>query len=541
MERPFAITLDVGSSHANRTGSWRVERPVYVHRQPPCTGACPAGEDIQGWLYHAESGDYEAAWRLLVETNPLPAVMGRICFHPCETSCNRAQLDEAVGINGVERFLGDLALEHGWALPGAGPPTGSRVLVIGSGPAGLGATYHLRRLGHAVHLVDGSEQPGGMMHYGIPAYRLPRDVLAAEIQRIVDLGVELELGRTVTDVRAERDTGDYNAVFLAVGAQLARRIDIPAGDSSRVVDALALLHGVAAGDAPRLGRRVVVYGGGDTAVDAARTARRLGATDAVILYRRTRDRMPAHPEELDAALAEGVTVRWLSTVGSFAGTRMTVERMESDDDGMPRPTGEFEELDADSLVLAIGQDTDLSLLGGDGSLAVEDGVLALTPAMMTSEPGVFAGGDVSPSTRTATVAVGHGARAARGIDAYLAGRTATEPAPAPPATFDRLNTWYFADAPRTRQAELERVRRRSTFDEVVIGLTEENAVFEARRCLSCGNCFGCDNCFAVCPDNAVLKLTSAGDYDIDYDYCKGCGICAHECPCGAIDMVPEEL
>jgi len=379
------------------------------------------------------------------------------------------------------------------------------------------------------------------MHYGIPAYRLPRDVLAAEIQRVVDLGVELELGRTVTDVRAERDVGSYDAVFLAVGAQLARRIDIPAGDSSRVVDALSLLHGVAAGDPPQLGRRVVVVGGGDTAVDAARTARRLGATDAVIVYRRTRARMPAHPEELDAALAEGVTVRWLSTVDSFSGTRMTVERMEADEDGLPRPTGEFEELDADSLVLAVGQDTDLSLLGEDGSLSVDDGLLALTPAMMTSEPGIFAGGDVSPSTRTATVAIGHGARAARGIDAYLAGRAASEPVPAPPATFDRLNTWYFADAPRTRQPELERVRRQSTFDEVVVGLTEENAVFEARRCLSCGNCFGCDNCFAVCPDNAVLKLTSAGDYEVDYDYCKGCGICAHECPCGAIDMVPEEL
>jgi 2-oxoacid:acceptor oxidoreductase delta subunit (pyruvate/2-ketoisovalerate family) len=541
MERPFAITLDVGSSHANRTGSWRVERPVYVHRQPPCNGACPAGEDIQGWLYHAESGDYEAAWRLLVETNPLPAVMGRICFHPCETSCNRAQLDEAVGIHGVERFLGDLALEHGWALPPPGPPSGSRVLVIGSGPAGLGAAYHLRRLGHDVHVVDGAERPGGMLHYGIPAYRLPRDVLAAEIRRIVDLGVELELGRTVTDVRAERAAGSYDAVFLAVGAQLARRIDIPAGDSARVVDALTLLHGVAAGDPPRLGRRVVVYGGGDTAVDAARTARRLGATDAVLVYRRTRARMPAHAEEVDAALAEGVTVRWLSTVDRFSGTRMTVERMEPGGDGMPQPTGEFEELDADSLVLAIGQDTDLSLLGAVGSPNVEDGVLTVTPSMMTSEPGIFAGGDVSPSARTATVAVGHGARAARGIDAFLAGRTATGSAPSPPATYDRLNTWYFADAPRTRQAELERVRRQSTFDEVVVGLTEDSAVFEARRCLSCGNCFGCDNCFAVCPDNAVVKLTAAGDYEFDYDYCKGCGICAHECPCGAIDMVPEEI
>ena len=294
-------------------------------------------------------------------------------------------------------------------------------------------------------------------------------------------------------------------------------------------------------DPPQLGRRVVVYGGGDTAVDAARTARRLGATEAVIVYRRSRARMPAHPEELEAALDEGVTVRWLSTVESFAGGRMTVERMESGGDGMPRPTGEFEELDADSLVLAVGQDTDLSLLGEDATLDVEDGVLALTPTMMTSEAGVFAGGDATPSTRTATVAVGHGARAARGIDAFLAGRPVPEPPPTEPATFDRLNTWYFADAPRTRRAELEQVRRQGTFDEVVVGLTEDNALFEARRCLSCGNCFGCDNCFAACPDNAVLKLDSAGDYGIDYDYCKGCGLCAHECPCGAIDLVPEQL
>ncbi|HVC67902.1 MAG TPA: NAD(P)-binding protein [Acidimicrobiales bacterium] len=541
MERPFAITLDVGSSHANRTGSWRVERPVYVDRHPPCSGACPAGEDVRGWLYHAESGDYHEAWRLLVEANPLPAVMGRICFHPCETACNRGELDEAVGINSVERFLGDLARRERWPLPEPAPPTGSRVLVVGSGPAGLGAAYHLRRLGHGVHLVDGAPRAGGMMRYGIPAYRLPRDVLDDEIGRIVDLGVELELGRTVTDVRAERSAGSYDAVFLAVGAQLARRIEIPAGDSSRVLDALSLLHRVADDEPPRLGRHVVVYGGGDTAVDAARTARRLGATDAVIVYRRNRARMPAQSEELDAALAEGVTVRWLSTVDSFADGRMRVERMEADGDGMPRPTGEFDELDADSLVLALGQDTDLSLLGADTALSAEDGVLTLTDAMMTSEPGIFAGGDATPSPRTATVAIGHGARAARGIDAYLSGRPLAEPVVGEPATFERLNTWYFSDAPRTRRPELERVRRQTTFDEVITGLTEENALFEARRCLSCGSCFSCDNCFAVCPDNAVLKLGGPDAYAFDYEYCKGCGICVHECPCGAIEMVPEQI
>src|SRR5664280_1345007 len=207
MERPFAITLDVGSSHANRTGSWRVERPVYVDRLPPCNDACPAGEDIQGWLYQSEPGDYEAAWRQLVEDNPFPAVMGRICYHPCETSCNRVQLDEAVGINAVERFLGDHAIERGWSLPAAGPDSGKRVLVVGAGPAGLSATYHLKRLGHSVSLVDSAPKLGGMMRYGIPAYRLPRAVLDAEIARIVALGVDVVLDHTVDDIRRERDEG----------------------------------------------------------------------------------------------------------------------------------------------------------------------------------------------------------------------------------------------------------------------------------------------------------------------------------------------
>ena len=541
MERPFAITLDVGSSHANRTGSWRVERPIYVDRLPPCNDACPAGEDIQRWLYQAEPGDYEKAWRQLVEDNPFPAVMGRICYHPCETSCNRAQLDEAVGINAVERFLGDHAIERGWALPAAGPDSGKRVLVVGAGPAGLSATYHLKRLGHSVSLVDSAPKLGGMMRYGIPAYRLPRAVLDAEIARIVALGVDVVLDRTVEDIRRERDEGGFDAVFLAVGAQLGRRVDIPAGDSSRILDAVSLLHRVADDDPPMLGRRVVVYGGGDTALDAARTARRLGATDAVIVYRRNRERMPAHGDELEEALDEGITVRWLSTVNRFEHDRLVLEKMRLDDEGFPQPTGEFEELGADSLVLALGQDTDLSLIDEAPNVAVDDGVVEVLPTMMTGESGVFAGGDAVPSPRTATVAIGHGKRAARGISAFLSGEELVVPVRHELASFDRINTWYYSDAPRTERPELERVRRQSTFDEVVEGLTEENALFEARRCLSCGNCFECDNCFGVCPDNAVIKLGPSQRYEFDYDFCKGCGICVTECPCGAIDMIPEQI
>jgi NADPH-dependent glutamate synthase beta subunit-like oxidoreductase len=541
MELPFAITLDVDSSRTNHTGSWRVNRPGYVHRLPPCNDACPAGEDIQGWLYSAEPGEYEKAWHKIVEDNPFPAVMGRICYHPCETVCNRAQLDESVGINAVERFLGDLAVERGWSLPPAGTESGKRVLVVGGGPAGLSATYHLRRRGHHVRLVDSSPSLGGMMRYGIPSYRLPRVVLDAEIARIVALGVDVELDHVVRDIERERNHGGFDAVFLAVGAQLARRIDVPAGDSSRVLDAISLLHRVAEDDPPLLGRRVVIYGGGDTAVDAARTARRLGATDPVIVYRRNREHMPAHRDELDQALGEGVAMRWLSTVSEFAGDHIVLEKMRLNQDGFPEPTGEYEEFDADSLVLALGQDTDLALLGHTNGIQVEDGVIDILPSMMTGEKGIFAGGDAVPSSRTATVAIGHGKQAARGIDAFLSGRQADVPARHDLASFDRLNTWYYSDAPRTRRPELEQVRRQSTFDEVVLGLTEENALFEARRCLSCGNCFECDNCFGVCPDNAVIKLGPGQGYQFDLDFCKGCGICAQECPCGAIDMTPEQI
>ena len=539
MKIPFAITLDVGSSRANHTGSWRVERPVYVDRLPPCNDACPAGENIQGWLYEAESGNYEAAWHKLVEENPLPAIMGRVCFHPCETACNRVQVDEAVGINAVERFLGDLALEKGWALPEPGLDTGKRILVVGAGPAGLGATYHLRRLGHHVRLVDSASRLGGMMRYGIPAYRLPRAILDAEIARIIAMGVEIQLEHVVHDVEQERRDGMFDAVFLAVGAQLGKRVDIPAGDSSRVIDAVSFLHHVAEDDPPLLGRRVVVYGGGDTAFDAARTARRLGATDAVIVYRRNRERMGATGEEFEQALGEGVTVRWLSTVNKFDGDRIVLEKMKLNEEGFPEPTGEFEELDADSLVLALGQDTDLSLLEHADDVTVRDGAVEVLDSMMASPSGIFAGGDAVPAQRTATVAIGHGKRAAHGIDNFVMGRSAEAKVRHELASFERLNTWYYADAPRTQRPELERVRRQTNFEEVIGGLTEDNALFEARRCMSCGNCFECDNCFGVCPDNAVIKLGENMRYEFNYDFCKGCGICVKECPCGAIDMVPE--
>ncbi len=535
--KPFAITLNIGSSLANHTGSWRTERPTYVHRMPPCNNACPAGEDVQGWLYEGEAGNYERAWRNLVKDNPFPAIMGRICYHPCQTACNRADLDEAVGINSVERFLGDYAIEKGLTFDKPEVKSGRRILIVGSGPSGLSAAYHLARRGHEVVIRESAKEPGGMMRYGIPAYRLPREVLDSEIARLVELGVRIECNSKVEDLVAAKEEG-FDAIFLAIGAHLGKRAYIPAGDTVRILDAVSMLHMTADGEPPLLGRRVVVYGGGNTALDAARTAKRLGARESIVVYRRTKEKMPAHESELKEALDEGIVMRWLSTIAWVNSGEVTIEKMVLDESGKPQPTGEFESIEADSVVLALGQDVDLSIIEGVPGVTIDDGVIQVDDFLMTGYEGIFAGGDAVPGERTATNAIGHGKHAARTIDSWLQGQKFLHDERPPLASFERLNTWYYADAPKQVRPKLEAARRTESFDEVVQGLTEETALFEARRCLSCGNCFGCDNCFGVCPDNAVIKLGD-GKYEINLDYCKGCGICANECPCGAIDMVTE--
>jgi len=541
MEHPFAITLDVGSSLANQTGSWRTSRPVYVDRLPPCNHACPAGENIQSWLFHAESGDYESAWRTLTADNPLPAVMGRVCYHPCEESCNRAKLDQPVGINSVERFLGDEAIKRGWRFAPPAAESSKRVLVVGAGLSGLSAAYHLRRMGHRVAIHEAGPMAGGMMRFGIPKYRLPREVLDAEIARILELGVALKLNAEVENILETMREGGFDAAFLAVGAHIAKRAYIPAGSAAKILDAVQVLRSMEGEEKPLLGRRVIVYGGGNTALDVARTAKRLGATESIIVYRRTRDRMPAHDFEVEEALEEGVMMKWLSTIKRMEEGSITVEKMVLDDTGFPQPTGELETLATDSLVLALGQEVDLSLLEGVPGLSIEGGVVQVGPNMMTGCAGIFAGGDMVPSERTVTVAVGHGKKAARHIDAWLRSAPRADVEKHELASFDKLNTWYYADAPKTVRPMLDLVRRTSTFEEVQHGLDETNALYEARRCLSCGNCFECDNCYGVCPDNAVIKLGPGKRFQFNYDYCKGCGVCAQECPCGAIAMVPEAI
>jgi NADPH-dependent glutamate synthase beta subunit-like oxidoreductase len=523
-----------------RAGPVRAERPVYVDLLPPCNAACPAGENIQAWLAHVNAGELERGWRALVRDNPFAAIHGRVCYHPCETNCNRAELDSAVSIHSVERHLGDLALEREWSFDPPPVRSGKRVLVIGAGPSGLSASYHLARLGHEVEIRDAGPEPGGMMRYGIPAYRMPRDVLSGEVERIAALGVRIASNHRVIDLDAERREGGFDAVFVAVGAHLSKRVEIPARDAGPIVDAVSFLRGVAAGERPVIGRRVAIYGGGNTAMDAARVARRLGAEEALIVYRRTREQMPAHEEEAQDAEREGVRINWLRTIKALEGPQMEVEVMELDESGFPQPTGRFETLAADTVILALGQETDSGFLHAVPGVEFErDGTVRVSGSLMTGSPGVFAGGDMVPAERTVTVGVGHGKRAAQEIDAWLQGDQLKRPPKHPPATFEMLNLWYFGDAARRQQPELEPSGRVVGFEEVVGGLSGPEARFEASRCLSCGNCCECDGCLGACPEDAVIKLGPGMRYRFDYDRCTGCRACFEQCPVHSIEMFPE--
>ena len=517
----------------------RTMRPLYVDRLPPCNNACPAGENVQAWLAEAQAGRYRQAWEIIVRDNPLPAVHGRVCDPPCEDSCNRKDVDEAVSSHAVERFLGDRALEEGWTVRPAHAPSGKRVLVVGAGPSGLSTAWYLALLGHTVVIHEAGPLAGGMMHFGIPKYRLPREILDAEIDRIRNVGVTIVLNHKVQDLMAEKVEGQFNAVFLAVGAHLSRRQEIPARDAGKIYDALQFLKRVEIGDRPKIGRRVAIYGGGNTAMDAARTARRLGA-DPLIIYRRTRQQMPAHDFEADEAIEEGVKIHWLRTIKQIDGTTFTVEVMKLDEKGFPQPTGEVETLEADSLILALGQDTDTAFLQNVAGIAFrKDGTVVVGPDMQTGCAGVFAGGDMVPFDRTVTTAVGHGRKAARMIHAWLRDREVIVAPKHEVASFEMLRLWYHAEAKRRGQSRIDIERRRQTFDEVLGGLGDDAARYEAQRCLSCGNCFECDGCYSACPEQAVIKLGPGRRYEYDFDKCTGCAICFDQCPCGAITMISE--
>ena len=377
------------------------------------------------------------------------------------------------------------------------------------------------------------------MHFGIPAYRLPRNILQAEVQRIADLAVNIRLNYKVSDVMDEKTRGNFDAVFIAIGAHIGKKTDIPAREAGKILDAVSFLKEVELGGTPRIGRRVAIYGGGNTAMDAARVAKRLGAEEALIIYRRDREHMPAHDFEADEALSEGVKIHWLRTIKNLDETSITVERMNIVD-GRPVPTGELETLEADSLILALGQDTETDFLKGiDGIQFQPDGTVVVDEHMMTGHAGIFAGGDMVPSERSVTIATGHGKKAARNIDAWLHGTTYDKKPNNAIVNIEQLQVWFRTHAPLQQQVHLEPEKAVGSFDEIVGGLSESEARYEAQRCLSCGNCFECDGCYGACPEGAIIKLGKGNRYEFNYSLCTGCEVCFEQCPCHAIDMVHE--
>ena len=534
------ITPRVDLTQERGAGPVRTRRPVYVDLKPSCNHACPAGENIQAWLDLAQAGKYREAWEILVRDNPMPAVHGRVCYHPCEDACNRGQVDAPVSVHAVERFLGDLAAKENWPFRIEGASSEKKILIIGAGPCGLSAAYHLARLGHTVEIHEAGPLPGGMMHFGIPAYRLPRADLMGEIRRIEAMGVKIITNRKVKNLLVEKTEGNFDAVFVAIGAGLGKRVDIPMRDAVRMLDAVNVLHETSAGHPPLLGRRVVVYGGGNTAMDAARTAKRLGAAETVIIYRRDRAHMPAHSFEADEALDEGVKIRWLTTIKQIMGPSLTVERMEIDAQGHPRPTGEYETLEADTVVLALGQHTDSHFLKQVPGIGfASDGAVKVGPDMMTGHEGIFAGGDMVPGEQSVTVSVGHGKRAARHIDAWLRGAQFEAPEQHPVVDFSMLHLPVYSDANPNVARALALSERLDGFAEIIAGLSEREARYEAQRCYSCGNCFECDNCYAACPESAITKLGPGQRYRFEYNDCTGCAVCFEQCPCHAIEMISE--
>jgi NADPH-dependent glutamate synthase beta subunit-like oxidoreductase len=542
------------------TGNFRFYRPVYRDKTPPCNHACPTGEQIQKYLDHVKHDRYLDGYLTILEDNPMPAVTGRVCYHPCETACNRAAHDEPIGIRGVERFLGDfgLKLADDPVKPGLPPLNGKTVAIVGSGPGGLGCAYHLRRLGYASVIFEALDQPGGMLRAGIPAWHLPGEILDAEIAKLLDLGgIEIRCG-----VRAGGPDGpsldelarDHDAVFLALGQDVGRRLDAEGGQARGVTGALEFLRETGLGRPVQIGRNVLVVGGGNTASDAARSAIRLGGGGAAIVSLEAADELLIQPEDLVQARDEGVRfwpnralVRVLADGdGNVRGAVLAEARLARDAGGGVTPEirdGTETEVACDTILVAIGQVQVLDWLPPD---CAERGLVAADDFGRLPHPSgtVFTGGDVMRGPSMVVDALGDGKRAARDIDRVLSAEplrpTDTE-APVEVMPYEKLNTAYFRHAPRT-EAPLAPAgeRRASQVTEVTLAYSREQAAAEADRCMSCGVCNGCDNCYIVCPDVSVMRDTRQnGHYSIRTHYCKGCLVCVQECPTGCLERVPE--
>ncbi len=529
------------SIHAEGTGPQRFRRPIYVDFMPPCNSACPAGENIQAWMAHAQAGNYFEAFQTLVADNPFPAVMGRVCVKPCETGCNRTHIDTTVNIHAVERYIGDEAIKQKWPIQFVAFTTGKKVLVIGAGPSGLSAAYHLARMGHAVEIYEAGGHAGGLLWTGVPDYRLPKEILDFEVERIVRTGVKIRLNYKVEDVIAEKEASNFDAVYLAIGAQLIRNEEFQHDNSVYITDAFSFFKEVKSNSSPFVRKKVIVYGGGKLALYLARMIKRFGS-EAIVYFPGDKKLMPAYDYETEDALAEGVDVQLLRSISSIQKKNITLEKMKVEK-GKAIGTNEFETIEVDVVVIANRQESDSGFLRAVYGIALnEDGTVNIDADRMTGCEGLFAGGDMLPGeTRSSTIAIGQGKKAARYINGYLLKQAYLKPEKHPTAGYRKLHMWYKTEAPQKEQVKLAPAEAVRSFDEVIAGLSETEARFEAQRCLSCGNCFECDGCFGACPEDAIIKLGKGNRYKFNYNACTGCAVCFEQCPCHAIEMIPEPV
>ena len=547
MNRPRQAIWTTQTTEVVKTGSWRAALPEYVNAPAPCHNACPVDGNIAVWIRHIENQAYDDAWLTLIDNNPFPAVTGRICHRPCEGPCNRGRLDESIAIRSLERFVGDMALEQGWPFPGTPVSKAETIAIVGGGPAGLAAAYHLRRMGYAVTLIEAQQELGGVMRYGIPPYRLPKDILDAEIQRILSLGVDVRTNtRISTRADFENLQSEFAAVYIATGATVPKRLPQLDYSKSWVIESAAYLEQTNAGRHPESGTRIVVIGGGSAAMDVARTARRHGK-EVTVLSLEAESVMPVQRDEVLEAKDEGITLisgAMLQSVSDRAqhDLELACIRVEFEAGAVPGefwvtpvPESEFT-VDADTIVPAIGQDPDVT--GLQDLMEVEAALVRIDGQQQTSLGGFFAGGDLVTMQRFVTVAFGFGKQAAVEIDRYLQSGTPARDRPAQPeVSIDVINTDYHPRADRAKQQLVPAPERQISFDEVVLALPIAAVLAESQRCFNCGHCTFCDNCFYFCPDMAINR--EHGGYSVNDDYCKGCGLCVRECPTGSIVMRQE--